>query len=78
MALISRELCLLDQLVPDRPGQAPPKNTLARYLTKIAPPGGYLARARDSPPGNTAMFRGVRRPSDIHPGFILGTLLIGS
>jgi hypothetical protein len=78
MALTSTELYLLDQLVPDRPGQVPPNNTLALYLTKLARLGGYLARAKDPPPGNLVMWRGLTRLSDIQLGFILGTQLVGN
>jgi Transposase DNA-binding/Transposase DDE domain len=78
MALTSTELYLLDQLVPDRPGQLPPNNTLTLYLTKLARLGGYLARAKDPPPGNTVMWRGLTRLSDIQLGFILGTQLVGN
>jgi hypothetical protein len=34
-------------------------------LTKIARLGGYLARANDPPPGNTFMWRGLSRLTDI-------------
>lgn len=78
MALTSTELYLLDQLVPHRPGQVPPNNTLSLYLTKLARLGGYLARAKDPPPGNTVMWRGLTRLSDIQLGFILGTQLVGN
>jgi hypothetical protein len=78
MALTSTELYLLDQLVPDRPGQAPPNNTLSLYLTKLARLGGYLARAKDPPPGNLVMWRGLTRLSDLQLGFILGTQLVGN
>ncbi len=78
MALTSTELHLLDQLVPDRPGPMPPSSTLTLYLTKLARLGGYLARAKDPPPGNTVMWRGLTRLSDIQLGFILGTQLVGN
>jgi hypothetical protein len=78
MALTPTELYLLDQLVPDRPGPAPPNSTLALYLTKLAQLGGYLARAKDPPPGNTVMWRGLTRLTDIQLGFILGTQVVGN
>jgi len=37
--------------------------TLAFYLTKLARPGGYLARSRDSPPGVMVIWRGLARPT---------------
>jgi len=78
MALTSTELYLLDQLVPDRPGPVPPNSTLALYLTKLARLGGYLARAKDPPPGNTVMWRGLTRLTDIQLGSILGTQVVGN
>jgi hypothetical protein len=76
MVFTSTELYLLDQLVPNRPG--PPSSTLALYLTKLARLGGYLARAKDPPPGNLVMWRGLTRLIDIQLGFILGTQLVGN
>jgi hypothetical protein len=52
-------------------------NSLALYLTKLARLGGYLARARDPPPGNTVIWRGLTRLTDIQLGFILGAQLVG-
>jgi hypothetical protein len=78
LALTSAELYLLDQLVPDRREPAPPNSTLSLYLTKLARLGGYLARAKDPPPGNTVMWRGLTRLTDIQLGFILGTQLVGN
>ena len=78
MALTITELYLLDQLVPDRPGSALPNSTLTLYLTKLAKLGGYLARAKDPPPGNTVIWRGLTRLTDIQLGFILGTKLVGN
>jgi hypothetical protein len=40
--------------------------------------GGYLARAKDTPPGNTVMWRGLSRLTDLQIGFILGTQLVGN
>ena len=78
IALTSTEVYLLDQLVPDRPTQAQPDNTLSFYLTKLARLGGYLARVKDPPPGNTVMWRRLTRLTDIQLGFILGTQLLGN
>jgi hypothetical protein len=78
LALTSTELYLLDQLVPDQSGPVSPGNTLALYLTKLARLGGYLARAKDPPPGNLVIWRGLTRLTDIQLGFILGTQLVGN
>ena len=77
LALTATELYLLDQLVPDRAGITL-HNTLSLYLTKLARLGGYLARAKDPPPGNTVLWRGLTRMTDIQLGFILGTRLVGN
>ena len=53
-------------------------NVLSLYLTKLARLGGYLARAKDPPPGNTVMWRGLTRLKDIQLGFILGAQLVGN
>jgi hypothetical protein len=44
---------------------------LSRSLIKLAQLGGYLARASDPPPGNTVIWRGLRRLVDIQVGFKL-------
>src|SRR3984957_8760461 len=77
MAFTPTEIYLLDQLVRDSTGAAP-GNPLSLYLTKLARLGGYLARAKDPPPGNTVMWRGMTRRTDIQLGFILGTQLVGN
>ena len=77
MALTPTEIYLLDQLVSDSPSATPTGNQLSLYLTKLARLGGYLARAKGPPPGNTVMWRGMTRLTDIQLGFILGTQLVG-
>jgi hypothetical protein len=49
----------VDRLLPDDPTKQRSEATLSRYLTKIARLGGYLARTKDPPPGNTVMWRGL-------------------
>jgi hypothetical protein len=66
LALTATEIAVLDRLVNDKP-QAHSK-ALSHYLTKIARLGGYLARASDPPPGNTVMWRGLSRLTDIMLG----------
>jgi Transposase DNA-binding len=58
--LTEAEITLIDRAVRDR-STIPAEKTLAHYLIKIACLGGYLARARDPPPGNTVMWRGWSR-----------------
>jgi hypothetical protein len=40
---------------------------MAHYIVKFARLGGYLARAHDPPPGNTVIWRGLSRLTDIEP-----------
>ncbi|MFL9907827.1 hypothetical protein [Paraburkholderia sp. RL17-337-BIB-A] len=48
-----------------------PALPLVRDVFKLAQLGGYLARAGDPPPGNTVMWRGMRRLTDIQLGYEL-------
>jgi hypothetical protein len=75
VALTHIETRLLDSLLPETRKRQKP--TLATYLSKIARLGGYLARAKDSPPGNTVMWRGLSRLTDIELGFLMGVKLCG-
>jgi len=70
LALTATEIAVLDRLVIDK-SEARQK-TLSHYLTQIARLGGYLARANDPPPGNTVMWRGLSRLTDIALGATLG------
>jgi hypothetical protein len=64
--------------VPDKDDRARCEKTLSSYLTKIARLGGYLARASDPPPGNTVMWRGLSRLTDIKLGATLSAGLVGN
>ena len=57
--------------MPDKARARPARKTLSVYLIKIARLGGYLARASDPPPGNTVMWRGLSRLTDITLGIEL-------
>jgi hypothetical protein len=59
LALTPNEIALLDKLVPDK--TKPTSKSLAHYINKIARLGGYLARAKDLPPGNMVIWRGLQR-----------------
>ena len=61
-----------------QPSAGPPGNSLSLYLTKLARLGGYLARAKDPPPGNIVMWRGLSRLTDIQLGFLIGAQLVGN
>ena len=66
-ALTETEIVVIDRAVRDRP-TIPAEKTLTHYLVKIACLGGYLARAHDRPPGNTVMWRGWSRLTDMMRG----------
>ena len=76
LALTVTEIGVLDRLVNDKP--PPRRKTLSHYLTKIARLGGYLARAHDPPPGNTVMWRGLSRLTDIVLGATVGPEIVGN
>ena len=76
LALAEAEIGLLDHLVRDR--TIPRRKTLAHYLTKIARLGGYLARGNDPPPGNTVLWRGLSRLTDIRLGTMVGVEIVGN
>ena len=52
--------------------------TLQSCLTQLARLGGYLARGSDAPPGNTVIWRGLSRLTDIETGFLLGAQNVGN
>jgi hypothetical protein len=74
--LTATEIGVLDRLVNDKPKTRP--KTLSHYLIKIARLGGYLARANDPPPGNTVMWRGLSRLTDIALGAMVGAENVGN
>jgi hypothetical protein len=78
VALTTTEIHVLDRLVKDKKAQRLPTNALSTYIIKIARLGGYLARAKDPPPGNTVMWRGLSRLTDIELGFVIGAQLVGN
>ncbi len=69
----STEIALLDRLIPLRKPARPRSGTLSSYLTKVARLGGYMARAKDPPPGNTVIWRGLSRLTDIKLGATLAS-----
>lgn len=76
LALTVTEIAVLDSLVSDK--RQARRKTLSHYLTKIARLGGYLARANDTPPGNTVMWRGLSRLTDIALGAAVGAGIVGN
>ena len=76
IALTKIEIGLLDSLIKDRGPRR--RKTLSHYLTKLARLGGYLARANDPPPGNTVIWRGLSRLTDIELGAMAGSDFVGN
>lgn len=78
LALTPLETHLLDRLLRDKATPTHQPRRLSDYLRQIARLGGYLARAKDPPPGNMVVWRGLSRLTDIELGFIVGAELVGN
>ena len=78
LVLTELETNILDHLIPNPIADPSPARTLSLYLIKIARLGGYLARAKDPPPGNIVMWRGLSRLNDIALGATLQTDFVGN
>lgn len=79
LAFTPLEVNLLNQLAPVRTGPGgPTPASLQTALVQLARLGGYLARTGDAPPGNTVMWRGLSRLTDISIGFKLGAQNVGN
>ena len=76
LAPTDEEVEILDRLSGDTGPTTRP--TVSHYLVAIAKLGGYLARAKDPPPGNMVVWRGLARLMDIHLGFELSRRLVGN
>lgn len=77
LAFTSLEIDLLNRLVPAAIPQSR-KPSLGACVTQLARLGGYLARKSDAPPGNTVIWRGLSRLTDIEIGFMLGAQNVGN
>jgi hypothetical protein len=75
VALTEAEIEILDRLAGG--AGRPTKPTVGHYLVAVARLGGYLARSKDPPPGNMAIWRGLNRLMDIHLGFELSCGVVG-
>ena len=78
LVLTDMETTMLDRLIPDPVHDRLAPRTLSLYLTKVARLGGYLARAKDPPPGNIVMWRGLSRLNDITLGATLQAGIVGN
>lgn len=77
LAFTNLEISLLNELFKDSES-SPARGRLSAYLVRMARLGGYLARATDPPPGNTVVWRGMSRLTDIAIGFMLGAKVVGN
>ena len=73
VAFTAKEITILDRLIADSGNRGAKPRTLQFYLAKLARLGGYLARTSDPPPGNTVIWRGLRRIADIQIGAEIAT-----
>ena len=79
LAFTPLEIKLLNRLAPDRASaDAGRPSPLQSCLMQLARLGGYLNRAGDAPPGNTVIWRGMSRLTDIEIGFLLGSDNVGN
>jgi hypothetical protein len=78
LAFTPLEIDLLNRLASHEARPPGRKHSLSGCVTQLARLGGYLARKGDSPPGNTVIWRGLARLTDIEIGFILGTQNVGN
>ena len=76
-AFTELDLYLLDELVPTGPVEYH-RSRLGNYIVKLARLGGYLDRAHDPPPGNTVIWRGLSRLTDVELGIMIGAQLVGN
>lgn len=77
LAFTPLEIDLLNRLtLAANPKSSNP--SLSICLTQLARLGGYLGRRNDGPPGNTIIWRGLSRLTDIEIGFMLGAQNVGN
>ncbi len=72
------EISVLDRLSPKTTVPEFLPRTLSHYITQLARLGGYLARKGDPPPGNTVMWRGLTRLTDIVLGMQIAQEVVGN
>jgi len=78
IALTETEIKILDYLDNRKRNYRGKSKRLTDYLIRIAALGGYLARASDPPPGNTVMWRGMSRLTDIQLGLSMAPVIVGN
>ena len=79
LAFTPLEIKLLKRLAPERASADSGRpSSLKSCLIQLARLGGYLNRTGDAPPGNTVIWRGMSRLTDIEIGFLLGSENVGN
>jgi hypothetical protein len=74
LAFTPLEIDLLNRILPEPVDSLTrPRPSLNASLTQLARLGGYMNRAGDAPPGNTVIWRGISRLTDIEIGYLLGS-----
>jgi hypothetical protein len=77
VAFTALEIQILHRLAPDSQSGSSPSSMLHSCLTKLACLGGYLNRAKDPPPGNMVIWRGMSRLTDIELGYLMAAENVG-
>lgn len=78
LAFTPLEVLLLQRIDARRSGPSRASPSLQSSLLQLACLGGYLNRATDGPPGNTVLWRGLTRLTDIAIGYELATKDVGN
>lgn len=78
LAFTPLEIQILHRLAPDSRSGSSASRTLKSCLIQLACLGGYLNRAKDPPPGNMVIWRGMSRLTDIELGYLLATENVGN
>jgi len=78
LAFTPMEIDLLNRLASTGANPIAQQPSLSTCVIQLAQLGGYLARKSDAPPGNTVIWRGLSRLTDIEIGFMLGTQNVGN
>ena len=74
LAFTPLEIDLLNRILPEPVDSLTrPRPSLNASLTQLARLGGYMNRAGDAAPGNTVIWRGISRLTDIEIGYLLGS-----
>jgi hypothetical protein len=77
IAFTGLEIKILQRLAPDRQSESSGSSKLQSCLIQLACLGGYLNRAKDPPPGNMVIWRGMSRLTDIELGYLMATENVG-